>query len=271
VGDAGSTNGSTVDGVTLAEPRCLRPGQVVRFGACSLELVSPGRVAGSPVHAGEAVRTTSIDVVAAAVLEDRAAAAAVLGERATAAPDQDAGTITIVFTDIEGSTARAVELGDVRWMETLGAHNALVRTRVARHGGREVKAQGDGFMLTFPSARRALLCMIDVQRALAAYARSRPVEAVRVRVGLHTGEVIVGDDGDVFGRHVITAARIANLAAGGEILASSLVREIVEARGDVMFGAPRTVALKGIGGSQIVHPVLWREGAHPGLEAAEGR
>jgi adenylate cyclase len=124
-------------------------------------------------------------------------------------------------------------------------------------------------MLTFPSARRALVCMMDVQRGLAAYGRSRPVEATRVRVGLHTGEVILGDDGDVFGRHVVMAARIANLAGGGEILASSLVREIVEARGDIAFGPPRSVTLKGIGGTQLVHPVLWRESTGRAAASAE--
>jgi len=217
-----------------------------------------GALCSEPSLAGE-LRATSIDLVAAAVLEDPG----------TAVGETDAGTVSIVFTDIEGSTARAVELGDVRWMEVLGAHNALVRSRTARHGGREVKAQGDGFMLSFPSARKALMCMIDVQQGLAAYGRSRPLDLVRVRAGCHTGEVIVGDDGDLFGRHVVMAARIANLAAGGEILASSLVREIVESRGDIVFAPPRSVTLKGIDGTHLVHAVVWREqdgydGASPG-------
>jgi adenylate cyclase len=249
VSDPGSTNGSTIDGETLTAARRLEPGRVVRFAGCSLELAVMGPAGPTPAT-GPDGRATSIDVVAAAALDDKAAAA-----------EHDVGTVTIVFTDIEGSTARAVELGDVRWMEALGAHNALVRSRLARHGGREVKSQGDGFMLSFPSARRALACMIDVQRTLAAYGRSHPLEAMRVRVGLHTGEVIVGDDGDLFGRHVVIAARIANVASGGEILASSLVREIVEARGDVVFGVPRPVTLKGISGTQLAHPVQWQDEA----------
>jgi len=231
VSDPGSTNGSSIDGEILREARRLERGRIVRFAACALELavIAP---AGPPTPEPDGRKATSIDVVAAAALDDRAAAA-----------EHDLGTVTIVFTDIEGSTLRAVELGDVRWMEILGAHNALVRSRVARHGGREVKSQGDGFMLSFPSARRALACMIDVQRTLSAYGRSQPLESLRVRVGLHTGEVIVGDDGDLFGRHVVIAARLANVAHGGEILASSLVREIVESRGDVVFGPARSVTL----------------------------
>jgi class 3 adenylate cyclase len=99
--------------------------------------------------------------------------------------------------------------------------------------------------------------MTEVQRALQSLARSRPTEAVRIRIGLHTGEAIQDDDGDLFGKHVVLAARIANEAGGGEILVSSLVREIVDARGDLQFGEPRTVELKGIAGNHTVHPVRW--------------
>ena len=73
--------------------------------------------------------------------------------------------MTIVFSDIESSTTRAVELGDSAWMKVLATHNTIVRRMVARHHGTEVKAQGDGFMLTFRSARSAIACMVDVQRA----------------------------------------------------------------------------------------------------------
>ena len=188
-----------------------------------------------------------------------------LEDPATAVGEADAGTVSIVFTDIEGSTARAVELGDVRWMEVLGAHNALDPSRaLARHGGREVKAQGDGFMLSFPSARKALMCMIDVQRSLAAYGRSRPLDMVRVRAGCHTGEVILGDDGDLFGRHVVMAARIANLAARRRdpgVVARAGDRGVRGATS--LFAPPRSVTLKGIDGTHLVHAVLWRERTEP--------
>jgi class 3 adenylate cyclase len=142
-------------------------------------------------------------------------------------------------------------------MDLLDLHNRIVRHHVARHDGNEIKAQGDGFMLTFPSARAAAHAMIDVQRALATHARSHPNSAIRVRVGIHTGEAIIGDRGDLFGRHVVMAARVANCAHGGEILVSSLVREIVDSRGDLGFGEPRTVELKGLDGAHTVHPLLW--------------
>ena len=78
-----------------------------------------------------------------------------------------------------------------------------------------------------------------------------------MRVGIHTGEVIRVQD-DFSGKHVIVAARVANSARGGEILVSALVREIVDARGDLTFDDPRTVGLKGLPGEWAVHPVRWR-------------
>ena len=102
-------------------------------------------------------------------------------------------------------------------------HNALVREQVARHGGTEVKAQGDGFLVVFPSARRAILAAVDVQRALARYGDEHPETTMAVRIGLHTGE-IVDVDGDVLGQNVVVAVRIADHAVPGEILVSALTR-----------------------------------------------
>ncbi len=193
------------------------------------------------------VRRTSIDIVAAAAGEDPAQMV-----------QTGSGTLTIVFSDIEGSTRRAEQLGDEAWMRLLNFHNRLVRRQVERAGGYEVKAQGDGFMLAFPSARSAILCSMEIMRALEVHGRSRPNDALRVRIGMHTGEAIE-EDGDLFGRPVVLAARIANQASGGEILVSSLVREIVESRGDLSFGASREVELKGLVGRHLLHPLLWSE------------
>jgi class 3 adenylate cyclase len=163
--------------------------------------------------------------------------------------------LTIVFSDIEGSTRRAEQLGDKAWKELLRFHNRLVRRQVERAGGYEVKAQGDGFMLAFPSARSAIMCSIEIMRTLEVHSRSRPNDALRVRIGMHTGEA----DGDMVGKPVVLAARIANQANGGEILVSSLVREIVESRGDLAFGPAREVVLKGLVGEYLLHPLLWTD------------
>ncbi len=94
------------------------------------------------------------------------------------------GTVTVLFTDIEGSTQITEALGDAEWIHVLRAHNAIVRDQVAAHGGIEVKSQGDGFMLAFATAEDALSCAIEIQRALV-----QPLSdghRLRVRIGLHT-------------------------------------------------------------------------------------
>jgi adenylate cyclase len=245
VQDLGSTNGSMLDGIPIVGPTGLRDGEVVTFGNCTLEVVEVNG-ATAAVASEDPVRRTSIDLVA------DAAVASGLIPRAV----PDGGTLTIVFSDIEQSTRRAVELGDEGWLKLLGFHNSLIRRHVERHGGYEVKSQGDGFMLAFSSARAALMCAIDVMRALDAHGRSRPTDALRIRIGMHTGEAIL-EDGDLFGRPVVLAARIANQARGGEILVSSLVREIVESRGDLAFGDSRSVELKGLSGAHTLHAVDW--------------
>ena len=126
-----------------------------------------------------------------------------------------------------------------RWFDVLGIHNDIVRRNVATFGGKEIKSQGDGFMLTFPSARKAVQACISVQQELGVLAHRSPDVAVRIRIGLHTGEAIVDDEGDLFGKHIIIAARVANLADGGQILASRVVREIASSRGDLDFGPGR--------------------------------
>jgi len=112
---------------------------------------------------------TSIDAVAASVYVDKP------DLKPHAAPD---GTVTILFSDIEGSTAMTERLGDQRWLELLRGHNAIVRKRVAAHEGFEVKSEGDGFMLAFQSARRALECAVDIQRAFAERNASLPAHPV---------------------------------------------------------------------------------------------
>ena len=173
--------------------------------------------------------------------------------REHAAPD---GTVTLMFSDIEGSTAINERLGDARWVELLREHNKLVRELAAAHGGFEVKSQGDGFMIAFASARRALACAAEIQRAFAARNDARPAQPLRLRIGLHTGEAIREGD-DFFGRHVALAARIAAQAQGGEVLVSSLLRDLTEGAPDLRFGAEREAELKGLGGTHRVFSLRW--------------
>jgi adenylate cyclase len=274
VEDLGSTNGTLLDGTPITSAVVLVPGSVIQVGDTVLQLVvddrpapavtgsagagretiarGPGDATGvvRPVASGPSgIRETSMESVARAVEAAPPPLAAV---------EHDHGTITIVFSDIESSTERATSMGDAAWMKVLAAHNDIVQTHVAKWDGTVIKNQGDGFMLTFGGARRALRAMIDVQRDLEQYALDHPDRGVRVRVGVHTGEVIA-EEGDIFGKHVMFAARVGGLADGGEIVVSAIVREIASARGDLGFGEPRVVSLKGIEGEHAVYPLLWRE------------
>ncbi len=148
-----------------------------------------------------------------------------------------------------------MRLGDQRWLELLRGHNAIVRKRVAAHEGFEVKTEGDGFMLAFQSARKALQCAVDIQRAFAQSNESAE-EPIRVRIGLHTGEAIRDQD-DFFGLHVNLAARVGSTASGGEILVSALLKELTESAGDITFGEGREVELKGLSGPHQVHQIQW--------------
>ena len=171
--------------------------------------------------------------------------------RTAAAPD---GTVTILFSDIVGSTALNERLGDVRWLELLRAHHAIVREQVAAHDGFEVKAQGDGFMIAFPGARRAVECARAIQAAIAARLGDHPDGPIRVRIGLHSGEAIKEQD-DFYGKNVVLAARIAAHAQGGEILASEVVKALSESAGDIGFADGRDVALDGLAGTHRVYRV----------------
>lgn len=135
------------------------------------------------------------------------------------------GTVTILFTDVEGSSGVFERLGDEAARELFRDHDELLRSVVETHGGVEVKHQGDGLMLAFSSARRALLCAVDLQASTLALNASRPGHPVDVRIGLNTGDVISEDD-DYFGSSVIVAARIASVARGGEILLSAATKAV---------------------------------------------
>jgi class 3 adenylate cyclase len=195
--------------------------------------------------------TTSIDEMVSALEEERP------DMRAHAAPD---GTVAILFSDIEDSTVLTEKLGDEQWLEVLREHNAIFREQISRHEGYEVKSQGDGFMLAFPDPYEALECAIEVQRAFAERERDGTGEALRVRMGLHTGEVI-SEEGDYFGKNVILAARIAAQAVGGEILVSDEMREAASSGNGngVRFDDGRELELKGLAGSHRIFRAEWAE------------
>jgi class 3 adenylate cyclase len=176
---------------------------------------------------------------------------------ARAEPAATGGLCTILFTDVEGSTALTERLGDAKAREVLRNHERIVREALRAHGGAEVKAMGDGFMASFSSATRALECAIAMQRAFAAHDDEHPETPIRVRIGLNAGEPIA-EEADLFGTAVIMAARIAAQAAGGEILAANVVKELAAGKG-FLFADRGEVALRGFEGPVRLYEVRWGE------------
>ena len=130
---------------------------------------------------------------------------------------------TVLFTDIVGSTARALEIGDQRWHHLLDAHHATVRRELARYRGREIRSLGDGFLATFDGPARAVRCACAISEAV------RPLD-IQVRCGLHTGEIETAGD-DVQGIAVHIASRVSAHAEAGEILVSRTVKDLVAGSG----------------------------------------
>ena len=178
------------------------------------------------------------------------------------------GVVTFLFSDIEGSTGLVKALRE-RYPQVLAEHRRLIRAAIAPHGGHEVDTAGDGFFVAFGGATQAVLCALDVQRALGAH-RWPSGAAVRVRVGVHTGQAVLAGDGYT-GVAVHRAARICAVARGGQVLISQATQDVVEDQEEepgftlVDVGEYR---LKGLD-----RPVRLFELAAPGLDpvgAAEG-
>jgi class 3 adenylate cyclase len=149
---------------------------------------------------------------------------------------------TLLFTDIVGSTNRAVKLGDQRWRDLLERHHQSVRGQIQRFGGREVDTAGDGFFARFDSPGRAIECALAIREALR-------VLDIEVRAGIHTGEIEVRGD-DVAGLTVHIGARVSALAGPGEVLVSSTVKDLV-AGSNIQFSDRGEHELKGV-------PGVWR-------------
>src|SRR5262249_39710198 len=134
------------------------------------------------------------------------------------------GTVTFVFTDIEGSTKLLQELGD-EFADVSRDHRRIIREAFGEHDGTEIDTQGDSFFFSFRRARDAGAAAVDAQRALEGHAWPQG-KAVRVRMGLHTGEPTVGDEG-YLGLDVVRAARISAAGNGGQILISETTRALL--------------------------------------------
>src|ERR671922_1598749 len=142
--------------------------------------------------------------------------------------------VTILFTDVQGSTQLRARHGDRVADELLHDHEAIVRRAIGAHGGVEVAFLGDGFMATFDDPAAGLRCAIAVQQALQQYGRDNADRRIRVRIGLHHGAV-VQRDGSLYGQAVNAASRVMGEAVGGQILVTAAVRDALEATGAFSF------------------------------------
>jgi len=158
--------------------------------------------------------------------------AAALWRIGRAMVDLPDGTVTFLFTDVEGSTRLLARLGD-GYAPLLATHERVLRTAFGAHGGREVGTQGDAFFVAFARASDAVASAREAQASL-------HVGPVRVRIGVHTGEPVVTDEGYV-GIDVHRAARICAAGHGGQVLVSGATRELVA------DAAPSGVALRDLG------------------------
>ncbi len=166
------------------------------------------------------------------------------GRREVAAHDRVLATV--MFTDIVGSTELAAKLGDQGWLDLRNAHNALVRQLIERFRGREIQTTGDGFLATFDGPARAVRCGVEIALAV----RSLGLE---VRVGLHTGEVELGEDA-VGGIAVHLAQRVMSMGLAGRVMVSSTVKELVIGSG-IDFAERGSHVLKGVPGQWQLYEV----------------
>ncbi len=167
---------------------------------------------------------------------------------------QSEGTVTIMFTDVEGSTQMLSSRGFTLSHEIMKAYESIIEEKITEHAGRRIKGLGDGVMVSFGSSRHAVECAIAIQRGIAEYSKQNPERKLKIRIGLNTGEV-VEEAGDIFGAAVNVAARVAGKAKGGEILVSEVVRNLVGPVAEMKFDYRGRYKLKGFPDRFRLHDV----------------
>jgi class 3 adenylate cyclase len=179
------------------------------------------------------------------------------------------GTVTIMFSDVCDYSGITERLGDDAAHALLREHNEVIRGLIRAHAGHEVKSSGDGFMVAFASASRALRCAVALQQAFAERNASAAGEPIRVHIGIHAGDVVREGD-DYLGSTVIIASRLADAAGPEEILVSSVARELAGGSREFTFDAPRPVLLKGFHEARQAYPIDWQPLDSPVVAPAPG-
>ena len=167
------------------------------------------------------------------------------------------GLVSILFTDMESSTALTQQLGDAGAQEVRRAHNDIVRSALTANGGSEIKHTGDGIMASFATASSALYCAITIQQGVAAHKEEHPDSPLGVYIGINAGEPIA-EEQDLFGTSVDLAKRICDHAEPGQILASDVVRQLAAGK-DFLFSDLGETELRGFEDPVKIWEVRWRE------------
>jgi class 3 adenylate cyclase len=218
--DLGSKNGTWLNERRVDEPAVLRSGDLVRLG--DLLFLFDAR-------------------------EDATMTLPIARERSV--------LVTILFTDIVGSTLLRQRLGDATAQELVRTHDALVRAALQENEGREIKHTGDGIMASFVSASSALHCSMAIQHAVTSGAGNDPSPWLEVHIGVNAGEPIA-EGTDIFGTAVDLARRICDHARAGEVLVSSVVRELAAGKG-LVFVDRGAVELRGFDDPVRLHELVW--------------
>ncbi len=173
----------------------------------------------------------------------------------SAARAQSQGIVCIMFTDLVGSTQMTHERGDYGAQEVVRIHNAIVRTALASHYGKEVKHTGDGIMASFTSAANAVRAAMQIRESLTEHNADGDALLVRVRMGLNAGEAVQEED-DFFGTTVQLAARVCDKAGEGEVFVTDNVRELSKGQG-IAFEDAGKFAMKGVPEPMTLYRVGW--------------
>jgi class 3 adenylate cyclase len=245
--DERSTNGLQINGRMVREPHPLVDGDCVAIGDVSLTYEEPDAL------------TTAVYIapVSGQSVKGKAGPEEAVGGRRPGSA-RGAGLCTILFTDLVDHTRQVTQLGDVAGQQWLRRHTTMLREQFERFGGEEEKWTGDGFLVTFDSARRALQAAIAIQRRLEEFNRE-PVEGpIHVRLGLNTGEVL-REDGELFGNAVILASRVMSEAGADQILISELMHRLIESSGEFKVVDLGPFRFKGFAIDQRLYEVQWRQ------------
>ncbi len=240
--DAGSTNGTIVNGRLISQLVALDEGDRIVLGETAFVLI------------GQTSATTTIRRPPAAAEASTPAAPPTLPSTEEP-PDGETALRTIMFTDLVGSTAMAQALGDARAIAVLGVHDQVVRRAIAENRGREVKHTGDGIMASFASAERGVKAAIDIMQDIEARRDADPTLQLQIRVGLNAGEPLSAR-GDLYGLAVSLAARLCDAAEPSTILVSDAVRMLCLGK-EMEFIDRGTRELKGIQHPVTVCEVTW--------------